>query len=165
MTILYNIYISNIAMKFCISYIQHWKFFRNIWTISYNHNFSIIENASQQSLGHLSLCSYRDFDCFVLFSTFIFLPDQNISPALLLLAPCGGSYLPWFTLWPHHGHTNTRIQTDLRMLVWQHCARGTVSVIWRSSSSWAWGASFVCHPVGFGELSQTFCPVHSWPHE
>lgn len=28
---------------------------------------------------------------------------------------------------------------------------GVVPVIWRSSSSWVWGVSFVCLPVGFGE--------------
>lgn len=28
---------------------------------------------------------------------------------------------------------------------------GVVPVIWRSSSSWVWGVSSVCLPVGFGE--------------
>lgn len=51
MTILYNIYISDITMKFCIFYIQHWKFFRNIWTISYNHDFSIIEKECLHNLS------------------------------------------------------------------------------------------------------------------
>ena len=93
MTILYNIYISDVTMKFCIFYIQQWKFFRNIWTISYNHNFSIIEKEFLSNL--LTIYHSHHSGILIGFPTFFILLDQKNIVSLFLLAPYGGgNYLP-----------------------------------------------------------------------